>query len=172
MPSRSYEPLTNKDLRRLAEIAEADRIDFFRRNSDTARLYSQRLFAVALCQGAALHYLDGKNGVKDFDVWSFYRAADGRPFPYRRRGVADFGDPKFGTSDDSPEYVGRRVDLIGRSIKAKDFSDPIVVLRNYFAQGKTETARLLARKSAILIEPPALLGTVVWPVRHGAVRAM
>jgi hypothetical protein len=32
------------------------------------RLYADRLFAVALCQGAALHYIDGKNGVKDLDV--------------------------------------------------------------------------------------------------------
>ena len=36
----------------------------------------------ALCQGAALHYVDAKNGVKDFDVWSFYtQRADGS-FPY------------------------------------------------------------------------------------------
>ena len=26
----------------------------------------------ARCQGAALHYVNERNGVKDFDVWSFY----------------------------------------------------------------------------------------------------
>jgi hypothetical protein len=32
------------------------------------------LVCVALCQGAALHFVDGENGVKDFDVWTFYAA--------------------------------------------------------------------------------------------------
>jgi hypothetical protein len=40
---------------------------------------------------AALHHLDGSNGVKDFDVWSFYAALGEGPFPYRWRGTADFG---------------------------------------------------------------------------------
>ena len=29
-------------------------------------------WAGPLCQGAALHYVNGRNGVKDFDVWSIY----------------------------------------------------------------------------------------------------
>jgi len=36
-----------------------------------------------LCQGAALHYVNGKNGVKDFGVWSFYAQHDDWPFPPR-----------------------------------------------------------------------------------------
>jgi hypothetical protein len=40
----------------------------FGRNPRGAGRYAGRL----LCQGAALHYLDGRTGVKDFDVWSFY----------------------------------------------------------------------------------------------------
>ena len=48
--------------------------------------YAGRLVCRALCQGAALHYVDAANGVKDFDVWSFYAQRADRPFPYRWRG--------------------------------------------------------------------------------------
>jgi hypothetical protein len=161
---RSYEPLTDDDLRRLGELAARDRAGFFQRNPDTARLYRNGLFAVALCQGAALHYLDGKNGIMDFDVWSFYRPSPERQFPYRRRGKLDFGDPKFGISDDSPHFIGRRVNLIGRSIpRTTGYSDPVAVLRRYLRSGATESARCLAQKAVVLIEPQHLLGTIVWP---------
>jgi hypothetical protein len=163
MKPRSYERLTASDLKRLGEIAARDRETLCGRRPQLGSLYSGRLFAVALCQGAALHYLDGKNGIKDLDVWSFYRAVSERPYPYRRRGVVDFGDPKFGKSITNGEFIGRSVDLLGRSIDAQDFSDPIAVLRRYLASGKTESARLLARKAVVLIEPANLLGTAVWP---------
>lgn len=66
--SRSFEPITKSDLKRLGQIAAVDREDLFKRKPETGRLYGDKLFAVALCQGAALHYLDGKNGIKD---WMF-----------------------------------------------------------------------------------------------------
>jgi hypothetical protein len=128
-------------------------------------LYAKRLFAVALCQGAALHYLDGKNGINDLDVWSFYTESPVRMYPPRRRAKVDFGSPKFGVSPDSPEFIGRRVDLIGRSIPGADPTDPVSTLRTYLTEGKTESARLLSKKAMILIEPKELLGTVVWPPR-------
>src|SRR5712692_3697526 len=128
---RSYEAITDTDLRRLGEIAAADRISLFARRIDTGRLYGNRLFAVALCQGAALHRVTGKIGVKDFDVWSFYIEHVGRPYPYRRNGTADFGDPKFGKSPDREDFVGRRVDLLGRSLPLEPGADVIRSLRAY-----------------------------------------
>lgn len=53
--------------------------DLFARHPHGAGRYAGRLLCRALCQGAALHYLDGKNGVKDFDVWSFYAALGESP---------------------------------------------------------------------------------------------
>jgi hypothetical protein len=38
--------------------------------------------AAALCQGAAMHYHDKINGVKDFDIWFFYQF-NGVHLPYR-----------------------------------------------------------------------------------------
>lgn len=165
--SRSYEPLTKADLKRLGEIAADDRADLFRRKPETAHLYGDRLFAVALCQGGALHYLDGKNGIKDLDVWSFFKPNPKRQFPYRRRAELDFGNPKFGQSADTPAFVGRKVDHIGRAIPDTDYSDPVAVLRRYLRGGATESARRLAEKAVILIEPASLFGTVVWPDSPG-----
>lgn len=163
--TRSLAPITLEDLRRLGRLADEDRAAFFARKPETGMLYSSRLFAVALCQGGALHYLDGKNGIKDFDVWSFYTENPTRMFPPRRRGKVDFGDPKFGVSSDAPSFVGRRVDLIGRSIADANPMDPIGTLHRYLSSGKTESARLLAMNAVVLIEPENLLGTVVWPAQ-------
>lgn len=161
--SRSYEPIVKADLERLGQIAADDRADLFKRKPETGRLYRGRLFAVALCQGGALHYLNGKNGIKDFDVWSFFKSNPKRQFPYRRCAQLDFGDPKFGQSENASSFVGRRVDHIGRAIPDADYSDPVAVLRRYLRAEATESARRLAEKAVILIEPAHLLGTVAWP---------
>jgi hypothetical protein len=156
-------PITTSDLRRLADLARQDLASLFRRHPETRRLYRHRLFAVALCQGAALHCLDGKNGVKDFDVWSFFRAHPARPFPYRRNASADFGDPKFGQSQDWEHFIGRRVDLLGRSLIVSPHESPTDALRRYLSSSKTATARALAKKAMVLVYPSAQLGRVVWP---------
>lgn len=70
MDGRSYEPVTREHLERLAEIARLDRKERLRRRPRW-RPYGDRVLCVALCQGAALHFLDKRNGVKDFDVYTF-----------------------------------------------------------------------------------------------------
>jgi hypothetical protein len=162
--ARSLAEITIADLQRLAAIARADREDLFRRNPALGRLYADRLICVTLCQGAALHYLNGQNGVKDFDVWTFFAAHLMRPFPYRRNVPRDFGDPKFGVSLDKPGFIGRRVDLIGRSIPCKQRQDPIESIRNYLITSRNKSPRLLARKAVIILEPAELIGRVAWPV--------
>ncbi len=47
-------------------------MEFFWRYRNWSQLYRDRVIAVTLCQGAALHYLNGRNGVKDFDLWTFF----------------------------------------------------------------------------------------------------
>ena len=82
--------------------------------------------------GAALHYVNGRNGVKDFDVWSFYAQYDDWPFPARWRGTRDFGPSKFGRYPrDAPRYSGRRVDLLGRSLRVEPGADPADAIRRY-----------------------------------------
>jgi hypothetical protein len=163
---RSYERITREDLVRLARIARLDREELFARKP-RYRALGERLICVALCQGAALHFVDDENGVKDFDVWTFYAAHPDDPaVPWRRRRAHDFGDPKFGRSPDRPDFVGRHVDLLGRSLEVAEDLDPAAVLREYLSEGRTETARRLAAKAVVLLEPSDRLGAVIWPVGY------
>ena len=124
------------------------------------------MICVALCQGAALHYLDGRNGIKDLDVWTFYAEHPEGPFPARWLTNADFGPSPLGRHpDDPPAYLGRRVDLIGRSLPDDRGADPRAALVAYLSAGRTGSARALAAKAVVLLEPEPLRGRVVWPQR-------
>jgi hypothetical protein len=137
----------------------------FRRNPQGSGRYAGRLLGRALCQGAALHYLNGSSGVKDFDVWSFYAQYDDWPFPARWRGTRNFGPSKFGRySGDPPRYSGRRVDLLGRSLSAEPGADLSDHLRRYLAARRTDSAKALAAKAVVLIDPPSRAGEIVWPI--------
>lgn len=167
---RSYEPIIHEDLTRLAEIARSDRENLFARRPLLADRYRDRLLCVGLCQGAALHYIDGTTGVKDFDVWSFFAGHEAGPFPARRRVERDFGDSKFGRMPaDTRPFIGRRVDLIGRSIPALVGSDPVAAIRTYLEESRTRSAQELGRKALVLVDPEPFRGTIAWPV--GATRS-
>lgn len=159
---RSLKKITRRDLERLAIIAENDIQGYFDRNP-SKRALDGRIVAVALCQGAALHYVDGMNGVKDFNVYTFFAATERLTYPPRVRRVADFGSPKFGTSPDRPDFVGRRVDLLGRTLPDAT-REPARAVRSYLGEKRTATARFLARKAVVLLRPRSRLGEVVWPV--------
>ena len=162
--TRSLAPIGRSDLLRLAALAGETEAGLFARHPHGAGRYTGRLLCRALCQGAALHFLDGKNGVKDFDVWSFYAALDDAPFPYRWRGTADFGPSKFGRyPGDPPSYTGRRVDFLGRSLPVPPGADPAAALRDYLSARHTATAKALAAKAVILISPGQSVGECVWP---------
>src|SRR5438270_7723971 len=84
------------DLLRLAALAADAEAELFRRNPQGSGRYVGRLLGRALCQGAALHYVDGSNGVKDFDVWSFYTQHAGSAVMY---GVVSEFQNELGRSD-------------------------------------------------------------------------
>jgi hypothetical protein len=113
---RSFAGIGLADLLRLADLAADAEAALFERNPAGLGRYAGRLLGRALCQGAAVHYVDKHNGVKDFDVWSFYAQDDDWPFPPRWRATRDFGPSKFGRYPGDPaRFSGRRVDLLGRS---------------------------------------------------------
>jgi hypothetical protein len=109
-----------------------------------------------------LHFVDGKNGVKDFDVWSFFCEIAGQPIPRRRVVSRDFGQPQFGTSPDRPDLIGRKVDLLFKSIACTPDRSPIYSLQQYLAEGRTNTARCLAQKPVVLLEPIEQVSVVAW----------
>lgn len=159
---RSAAPLTHDHLTRLAEIARFDREDRFARRPRW-RVYRDRVLLVALCQGAALHYLDGRTGVKYLDVWTFYARHPDGDFPPRWRKVADFGPSALGSHPADDELAGRGVDLIGRSLDAPPDAEPVRQVRSYLEAGRTASAQALAAKAVIAIDPPGLRGVTVWP---------
>lgn len=159
---RSMAPITDEHLRRLAEFAKADREGLFSRKPHLA-VYRDRILMTALCQGAALHYVNGTNGVKDLDVYTFYAQDPGVGYPYRRRGVADFGDSEHGRHPDDHDLVGRRVDMLGRALKVAPSADPITAVHAYLQAGTTKTAQELAAKAVVVIDPGPSFGQVVWP---------
>ena len=161
--ARSFERITRSDLKRLARIARDEREDFFQRHPEWALLYRKRLLGSALCQDAALHYVNGSSGVEFFDVRSFY-AQQEAPFPVRQVTKADLGLSKFGRDVLHPEaYRGRRVELRGRSLDCGAGADPIEALQHYLRAGATPSARELRQKAVVLLEPETFLGYVVWP---------
>ena len=157
---RSYRAIEITDLKRLLLIAQKDQIEFFEKHTEWAKLYSVRKICIALCQGAALHYIDGSTGINDFDVYTFYRKHPARNLYPKRIKSYDFGDPKFGQSQDKPGFVGRRVDCLVRSIDASEGEDVEISIQRYLRDGKTESARLLAAKAVILLKPNC--GKVIW----------
>lgn len=163
LSERSMAALTDEHLRRLAELAEADREGLFIRNPHLS-VYRDRILLTALCQGAALHFVNGTNGVKDLDVYTFYAEDSGVGYPYRRRGVEDFGDSELGRHPDDHGFQGRRVDLLGRTLKVATTADPVTSIRNYLLAGGTATARELAKKAVVVIDPGPRFGQVAWPL--------
>jgi hypothetical protein len=155
---RSRAKLADEHLCHLAALADADHLAFTRR--DGRPEYRSRRLAVALAQGAALHYLDGHAGVKDLDVWTFYAGLPTTRFPADKREThADFGPSVLGRqSYDLSEarnthelaqwrrwsaYSGRRVDFLMRALPVQadaPISAVVIALREWLACGSRSTA--------------------------------
>ncbi|WP_052764010.1 hypothetical protein [Microvirga massiliensis] len=160
---RSLEPITRQTLDRLSLLCCQGMEAFFAQNPRWAGYRSRFLYSV-LAQGAALHYLDGRNGVKDFDCWAFY-AFDERigPLPPRgRRGKLDFGSSEFGRHPDDEGFQGRRVDVLARSIRSNTARDGILAVQEYLRTDRNDTPRLLAQKAVVVLEPAERRGEVIW----------
>jgi len=160
LDSRSYKKIRIQDLKRLGVIASKDMADFFL-NHPEYKVFRGRVICIALCQGAAQHYKDGTTGINDFDVYTFFKKHSNISWYAKRIKSYDFGKPRFGQSQDKPDFIGRRVDCMGREIEMNESEGAISALRRYLKKGKTKTARLLAEKAVVLISPKC--GSIVWP---------
>jgi hypothetical protein len=61
---------------------------------------------------------------------------------------------KFGHNpDDGDAFKGRRVDVIGRSIRMSNNKSPIEAVQRYFGKARTESALLLAERPVIIVWP-------------------
>lgn len=185
---RSFLPLTPLHLERLSHLAALDH-DFFTRR-DGRPEYRDRRVAVTLAQGAALHYVNRRNGVKDLDVWTFYAARPGEPFPAAKREThADFGPSELGrqrydlAEAVSPRqlrqwrrwslYSGRRVDFMVRPLLVRpsaSLDEVVGAIQCYLRLGGTSRASTkpsswyLAQKAMVMIDPLRTRGQVIWPI--------
>jgi hypothetical protein len=161
-PHRSFAHIDKQDLERLSDIALHDFDDLFRRRP-YSHTYKSRLLLICLCQGAARHYVHGDRGVHDFDLWGFFEELPDHPFPYRRQGSHDFGQPKFGHNpEDGDRYVGRQVGVFGRSIGKRRSETNIQAVQRWLRDAHTESSKLLAQQPAVVIWPRSELGRIVW----------
>lgn len=176
--ARAQVTLTKRHLTRLSKIAAADHEDFYARRP----AYRGRLIAVALAQGAALHYLDRRNGVKDLDVWTFFALPAGEDrFPEDKRtkhvdfGPSDLGRQRYDLSKApsthqralwarwGKEHQGRRVDLMMRGLSCDVDDDPAMAIRTWLQNGKPKSSPSMLRlKAVILIDPPDRRAEIVW----------
>lgn len=162
LSERSFEPLAAADLQRLAELAFDDLQQLFARVSDTGKLYRDRLMMLCLCQGGAEHFVRHSHGVKDLDVWAFFAEHSARPFPYRRRGVQDFGPSPLGCHPNDVGFKGRRVDIMGRSIRRDPDQSASDSVLEWLRGGRTNSARLISQRPVIVIYPESDRGRVIW----------
>ena len=148
-------------LRRLAEIAIGDIEDFFQRYPGHGGRYRDRLMLIYLCQGAARHFVHRDRGVKDFDVWAFFRKHPERPFPSRRHARRDFGTSRLGRHPNDEFRRGRGVDLLGRPVPCEKGRDPYYCVREWLASGRT-SSREIAKSSVVVIHPEEEVGRIIW----------
>jgi hypothetical protein len=162
---RSYAKITPAALDRLSSINRDVMEGFMLRNPRWLG-YREKVLCVALAQGAALHFIDGVNGIKDFDVWTFFEQDESLgPFPWRgRRGIRDFGQSQWGRHPDDIGFSGRRVDIGGRSIRREPGADPVTTLQSYLRTSRATTPRLLAQKAMVLLDPLERRAEVIWPL--------
>ena len=80
----------------------------------------------------------------------------------------DFGPSRFGKRTDAeartrfPAYAGRNVDLFAYAIPAKRTDDPTDAVRAWLTAAPTKSARLVAEKPVVMLEPERL--RVIWPI--------
>lgn len=165
---RSRARITIADPKRLGTLALDELKNFLLANPNLKRDFSNSLVAIALCQGAALHFIDGKTGIKDFDVYLFFGKYD-RKLVNRRPKLADSGLAKFGLhpADHKRRYQSRRIDFLRRSIDddivKREKGVPEACLIAYLRHHRTKTAEEVAQKAVIGLWPKTILGKIIWP---------
>lgn len=153
-PERIYDRLTREDLERLKELALREHEEFFKRNPHLKDAFSNSLIGICLCQGAALHYLNPKVGIKDFDIWHFYLENESTTFPYRA------------LKRDKNGYKGRPIDFIKRVIPKRIYesylNDPKQIILEYLLERNTRTKKLLLEKPIVGLFPDKIFGKPIW----------
>ena len=166
---RSQLKLEPDDLRHLLAL-ESQWRKGLESQHDHWRLYRDRLVCICVAQGAAKHMIDGKTGIKDFDLYRIFAASERRPQPdpviYRGRTVKDFGESRFGRRTDwwgrrrFGRFTGRNVDIFSATLPHAG-DDPVEAIHRWLSSARTATERALVEKAVVLIDGAS--PRVAWP---------
>ena len=156
---RSAAAITERDLARFGKFA----VQGHKRKCEFRSELRGRLVAACLAQGGAAHLLDPSIGLKDIDLWLYYDTTGTRPIGAKAIVNFDLGPSKFGRHpDDPPKYVGRRIDVMARSLPDSAVGlDPADAVRTWLS-GPQESPKLLRQKPVILLWPPLRRGEILW----------
>jgi hypothetical protein len=161
---RSYAEITHRDLEELLDGSIARLKQYFveGKGEKWSHLYNiPEPLCVALCQGAAMHYFDKCNGIKDFDIWFFYPFTQ-KHLPYRTVWSWDYKNAKFGRHPELTNYEGRKVDVIVRSLKKYELGNPIQTIQYFLSDKGSASARELSNKAVVVLHPKEYLGRTLW----------
>ena len=155
-------PITKDDLRQLLRGSEKRFYDAVnaRPGSPMYKVHGNtKPVAIALCQGAAMHYQNGKTGYTDFDVFLFYDknkplSARGRHPASRRARKWCYTNPKYPRGNIQVDVLVRRIEANGKN--------PTEIIRHFLHTEPTDTAHHLAKAAVVLLHPPKQLGKVIW----------
>lgn len=155
---RIFKELTKEDLILLKEEAEKTFLKYFKEeNTQYLDYYDfDNPYCVALCQGAAMHYYDKTNGIKDLDVWFFFNYNQ-KALPCRtHRENYDFYLSHNG------DRINRRIDVLFRSIHIDPELSVIENMQAYLKSRRSTTPKELSKKAMVLLNPGDLFGEVIW----------
>lgn len=167
--ARSFEVLNPEDFRHLAEIATAGFAEICTPPRQATPAFAGRLRLLCLAQGAARHWrqceegipLELQRGVHDFDVWGFFESLPNQKFPDRPYWSKDFGPSRFGRSPGDTCRLGRKVDLMGRSVEIGPGGPVTAALQ--WLNGHNRSPSSLRRRPVIVISPGPDFGRMIWP---------
>lgn len=153
-PERIYDSISERDLLALKDFGIREHEEFFKRNSYLKKDFYRSLAGICLCQGAALHYLNQKTGIKDFDVWHFYANNENVTLRCRR--------PKRIKN----AYMGRDIDFLKRAIPKNIFAlfpnNLEKIIMSFLLERNTKSKNLLLKKAVIGLYPNNIFAKILW----------
>ena len=164
---KSFEPITEQDLKELVKLTLIEHETFFKRKPEYESFYKNTLLAIVLGQGASSHYRDGKYGIKDFDIYIFYKEHPEKRMWIRRVKKIKSNLEKFGNPN---------VDFMRKAIKTKyiDGNEDNIekIILRFLSESKTQTAKFLTiwvkkeknrtRNIIVGLYPESIFKKILW----------
>jgi len=160
---RTYEKLGRNDLQEMRHYALKELNRFYHQVGEPPgkyKVYMGKLIAICLCQGAAQHFVDGKTGIKDLDIWFFFKEDENVKIP-------DIKNMRYSVHVSLKNIGEKRIDYLKKSVErdvidVSESKKPEDILRSYLQNANTHTSKELAKKSIVGLYPDKIFGKIIW----------